>query len=132
MSKPMTLSNRERKLLEAVLTGLRDSTRGATSKSLIAKGLVCGPAWDMKPTALGRFVGEPLEWQRGEHRITADFPGGFAIVHTLPDDRGSFNWGACIRGRWSQEPMAATCRAAREACEVWVNEERLRVAGGES
>ncbi len=125
----MRLSKRERALLESAIAGAVVSRWEKTHASLLAKGLLSSEWPMLQVTALGRFVAEPLEWQRGEHRITADFPGGFAIVHTLPDDRGKFNWGACIRGSWSQEPMAATARAAREACEAWVNAERCRQAG---
>ncbi len=132
----MTLTKAERKYLEYLFardihgdSPLPKGVGPATILSCRARGLVRFGAFGDYPTALGRFVAEPLEWQMGEHRITADFPGGFAIVHTLPVDRGKFNWGACVRGRWSQEPMAATAKVARIACEAWVDAERLRVAG---
>ena len=142
----MTLNKRERTLLVAVIdlrlthTGYPypRGTGWGTMQALIAKGLV-GRGCGTRATPLGRFIGTPLEWEQGDHRITADFPGGYAIVHSLSAKRFPFaqgpeyfNWGACVRGRWSDEPLSAeTPEAARAACEAWVNAERLRVAGGD-
>ncbi len=142
----MRLTKAERKYLEFLFTrdihGDSPLPKGvglATIRSCEEKKLVRVGANGYYPTALGRFVAEPLEW-RAVHGWAAggkraDFLGGTAWLRPAgggESKRGSAAhvWFAIVRGEWSPSYQDTdTQAAARDACEAWVDAERLRVAG---
>ena len=138
----MTLSKRERTLLEWCLshpgsqfrdTGWPKGAGNATVRELLDKTLIVGPrvlfkGFTYDPTALGRFVGTPLEWRADGEELRTDFLGGYAWVSPTTKDVGRYVWRAVLRGQCLYT-AADTQDAARAACEAWVNAERLRQAG---
>lgn len=133
----MTLSKREEEYIRFLLTrdlhGDRTPPLGigpATILSCVAKKLVCMGANGYYPTALGRFVGTPLEWREYEHGWTVDFMGGSAFIQPGTRAGEEFRWHACLRYHNAPDYMIAPTRdSARAACEAWVRAERLRQAG---
>ena len=135
----MRLSKRERKYMEFLFTrdlhGDRTPRPGsgigpATILSCEAKKLVRLGANGYYPTALGRFVGEPLEWREEGTWLRTDYLGGDAWVSPTTEDVDRYVWRGVLRGQCLYT-AAYTQDAARAACEAWVDAERLRQAGGD-